>query len=156
MLIALGCRDPKSMWFRPTLARLRKAHESQHDNKSEPALLEGCEYVITACLPCMKCTTPCMKCVTCRRYAIVSNSTLSLLERHSHSEFILRSMGATTDWPGFWASCSSSHVFCCLSNGEVKVLNCCYALNVWNTAWLMWTSCTLLEILKCFVLINYL
>ena len=33
----------------PAMARLLKAHEIQHDIKSEPALLEGCEFICDRC-----------------------------------------------------------------------------------------------------------
>ena len=143
----LNFESTQSNWLAST-GRLWKVHKSQCDINSEPALFEGCEYMITAHLPYINLKdrrpwlwTAIIRHVTerhddgahhtrhevcslysCNRYVIVFNSVFSLLERYGHSEFVLRSMGATTDWPGFWASCSSSCMLYYLSNNEVEVL----------------------------------
>ena len=70
---------------------------------------------------------------SCHRYAIVSNKAFSLVN-NTVLDWFFRSISPQLTDPGFWSSCSSSCVLCCLlslnSNNEVEVLNCWYVLNL--------------------------
>ena len=128
------------------LARLWKTHESKRDINSEPVLLEEHEYMIWAYLryiiyledrsswlwtAIIRHTTKSHDDGACHtrhnmysqysycRYAMVSNSVCSLLERYNRSDH---------NWlTQLCARSLSSCMLCCLSNNKVEVLNQWYA-----------------------------